>query len=80
MHQHINKHNLLLLTAESLTLPVSQEWIDFAKNWLTQHIPNTDFRYKEKLPFLVSDPIAWDESFQVYQTLIDNEHKAQEEA
>jgi len=74
LHQHINKHNLLLLTAESLTVPVSQEWIDFAKNWLTQHIPNTDFRYKEKLPFPVSDPIAWDESFQVYQTQIDDEH------
>ena len=44
LYQHINKHNTFLVAMRGLTTPVSQEWIDFAKNWLSQHIPNTDFR------------------------------------
>jgi hemerythrin len=49
-----------------LSTPVSQKWIDFAKYWLTQHIHNTDFRYKDKMPHHVADPYVWDESYQVY--------------
>ena len=45
LYQHINKHNTFLVAMRGLTTPVSQEWIDFAKNWLSQHIPNTDFRW-----------------------------------
>ena len=65
-YQHINKHNAFLATMRGLFTPVSQKWIDFAQNWLTQHIHNTDFRYKDKMPFHVADPYVWDESFQVY--------------
>ena len=64
-YQHINKHNAFLATMRGLTLPVSETWIRFAKNWLTQHIKNTDFRYKNKMPHTVNDPYIWDESFQV---------------
>merc|ERR1712216_819911 len=63
LYQHINKHNILLKSMAGLTTPVAQKWIDFAKNWLTQHIPNTDFRYKNMMPFPVADPYVWDESF-----------------
>ena len=49
-YQHINKHDAFLATMRGLTTPVAQKWIDFAKNWLTQHIKNTDFRYKGKMP------------------------------
>ena len=45
-----------------------------AKNWLSQHIPNTDFRYKNKMPYPVADPYVWDESFQVFHKRLDDEH------
>merc|ERR1711971_803631 len=45
-----------------------------AKNWLTQHIPNTDFRYKNMMPFPVADPYVWDESFEVFRKRLDDEH------
>ena len=65
-YQHTNKHNAFLAAMRGLTVPVSQDFLGFAKNWLTQHIPNTDFRYKGKMPHHVADPYVWDESFQVY--------------
>merc|ERR1711887_487466 len=75
LYQHINKHNSFLATAHGLSTPVDPKWIAFAKNWLTQHIPNTDFKYKNKMPFPVSDPYVWDESFEVFYTRLDDEHK-----
>merc|ERR1712002_95152 len=74
LYQHINKHNAFLATAHGLVPPVSQAWIDFAKNWITQHIPNTDFKYKNKMPFPVADPYVWDESFEVHYERLDHEH------
>merc|ERR1712212_579204 len=74
LYQHINKHNILLNSMAGLTTPVSQKWIDFAKNWLTQHIPNTDFWYKNMMPFPVADPYVWDEPFQVFHKRLDDEH------
>merc|ERR1711970_1112383 len=74
LYQHINKHNTFLVAMRGLTTPVSQEWIDFAKNWLTQHIPNTDFRYKNMMSFPVADPYVWDESFEVFHKRLDDEH------
>ena len=64
-YQHINKHNAFLATMRGLSIPASQSFLNFAKNWLTQHIKNTDFRYKNKMPHHVADPYVWDESFQV---------------
>merc|ERR1712121_89033 len=74
-YQHINKHNAFLATMKGLTTPVPKTWIDYASNWLTQHIKNTDFRYKNKMPYPVSDPYVWDESFQTNYERIDDEHK-----
>merc|ERR1711887_268275 len=73
-YQHINKHNAFLATMRGLSAPVSTGWIAFAKNWLTQHIHNTDFRYKNKMPHHVADPYVWDESFQVNYVRLDDEH------
>ena len=64
-YQHINKHNAFLATMRGLKTPVSSTWIDYATNWLSQHIKNTDFRYKNKMPHHVTDPYVWDESYQV---------------
>ena len=44
LYQHINKHDTFLIAMRGVTTPVQQKWVDFAKNWLSQHIPNTDFR------------------------------------
>merc|ERR1719244_2033499 len=74
-YQHINKHNAFLSTMRGLTTPVPISWINYASNWLTQHIKNTDFRYKDKMPYPVSDPYVWDESFQTNYERIDDEHK-----
>ena len=62
-YQHINKHNSFIATMRGISNP-DAEWISYAKNWLTQHIKNTDFRYKGKMPHHVADPYVWDESFQ----------------
>ena len=73
-YQHINKHNAFLATMRGVSTPVSAQWLDYAKNWLAQHIKNTDFRYKGKMPFHVADPYVWDESFQVNYNRLDEEH------
>ena len=65
LYQHINKHNAFIATMRGLKTPVASSWIDYATNWLTQHIKNTDFRYKDKMPHPVADPYVWDESFLV---------------
>merc|ERR1711872_1120199 len=74
-YQHINKHDAFLATMKGLTVPVATEWINYAANWLTQHIKNTDFRYKDKMPHPIADPYIWDESFLTNYDRIDDEHK-----
>merc|ERR1711911_186053 len=64
-YQHITKHDAFLDTMRGLKTPVAQNWIDYATNWLVQHIKHTDFRYIGKMPFPVADPYVWDESFLV---------------
>ena len=62
---HKMKHYKFWVVLEDQQVPVGCEEINWAKNWLAQHIKNTDFRYKGKMPFEVADPYVWDESFQV---------------
>merc|ERR1711951_199847 len=74
LYQHINKHNAFIATMRGLKTPVASSWIDYATNWSTQHIKNTDFRYKDKMPHPVADPYVWDESFLVNYKRLDDEH------
>ena len=63
---------------QSEHLPISTEAINEAKNWLTQHIKNTDFAYRGKLHlrrhYVVPDPYTWDDSFAVGYQQMDDEH------
>ena len=55
-------------TIQGTTVPVSKEMTEFIKNWLAQHIKNTDFSYKGKMPKVhpIPEPFQWDASFAVF--------------
>ena len=65
LYQHKNKHNAFLTVLKGVSTPVTKTWVDYAKNWLTQHIKNTNSRYKNKMLHPVAYPYTWDESFLV---------------
>merc|ERR1712243_249932 len=72
---HKKKHDIFFKTLTWVTNPVSTEYMDFAMNWLAQHIKNTDFRYRYKLAtsHKTPEPYIWNEEFQVsYKRLDDN--------
>merc|ERR1712098_364432 len=54
----------------------STEYMDFAMNWLAQHIENTDFKYRYKLAtsHKTPEPYIWNEEFQVSYKRLDDEH------
>merc|ERR1712080_380808 len=58
------------------TNPVSTEYLDWATNWLAQHIKNTDFKYRYKLAtnHKTPEPYIWNEEFQVSYKRLDDEH------
>jgi len=74
-YQHENKHDAFLAAMRSVVAPADDAFIAFGTNWLAQHIKNTDFRYRGKMPYEVPNPIVWDESFQVNYEVLDNDHK-----
>jgi len=46
---HKKLHDDFAAKLGTLATPLSDDTIHFAKNWLVQHIKNTDFKYKGKL-------------------------------
>ena len=46
---HKAKHYKFWVVLEDLKVPVGCEEINWAKNWLAQHIKNTDHQYKTRL-------------------------------
>merc|ERR1719285_1398817 len=79
---HYLKHYNFQTKFQSAHLPIPKEITDMAKNWLAQHIKNTDFAYRGKLHlrrhYVVPEPYIWDASFSVGDkqpyTQMDEEH------
>merc|ERR1712112_503637 len=73
---HKKKHDIFFKTLTWVTNPVSTEYMDFAMNWLAQHIKNTDFKYRYKLAtnHKTPEPYIWNEEFQVSYKRLDDEH------
>ena len=69
---HRQRHMGLMKTIKGAVLPISGEITEFIKNWLAQHIMNTDFTYKGKMPKIhdVPNPYVWDASFAVFVSIL----------
>merc|ERR1712058_110070 len=74
---HRNRHLYLMNTIKGAVLPITEEMTEFIKNWLTQHIKNTDFKYKGKMPkqHPIPEPFFWNAFFAVKYAEMDEEHK-----
>ena len=72
---HKGKHSAFLARFDAWSSPVSTSELTWAKNWLVQHIKNTDFKYVGSMPHPVPRPYHWDESFEVFYARLDDEHK-----
>ncbi|ESO00897.1 hypothetical protein HELRODRAFT_113026 [Helobdella robusta] len=46
---HHNAHTDFVATLKSVTTPVNDAQLHWAKDWLVTHIKGTDFKYKGKL-------------------------------
>ena len=46
--EHRNRHLGIMNTVSGAVTPITDEITEFIKNWLPQHIKNTDFDYKGK--------------------------------
>merc|ERR1711862_371381 len=70
-------HDIFFKTLTWVTNPVSQEYLAWAKNWLAQHIKNTDFKYKYKLAthHNTPEPYVWNNEFEVFYKRLDEEHQ-----
>ena len=75
--EHNKRHNAFYKVLNDAVTPVRTTLVYMAKNWLVQHIKNTDFQYKFKLNnylHTVPRPYVWEPSFQVYYKNMDDEH------
>merc|ERR1712142_823429 len=72
---HKMKHKTFMDKMTGWSAPVSQDQLNWAKNWLVQHIKNTDFEYVGEMPHSKPRPYTWDHSFEVFYARLDDEHK-----
>merc|ERR1712198_699530 len=72
---HLKKHATFMERYYAWKTPVPESEVVWAKNWLVQHIKNTDFQYVGNMPHHVPKPYNWDESFEVFYARLDEEHK-----
>ena len=70
--EHRGRHLGIMNTVKGAVVPITEEITEFVKNWLAQHIKNTDFDYRGKMPeiFAVPEPYKWDRSFAVFVSII----------
>ena len=68
---HKKKHDIFFKTLTWVTNPVSAEYVAFDKNWLAQHIKNTDFKYRYKLAtqHKAPEPYVWNNEFEVFVSI-----------
>merc|ERR1711974_521564 len=73
---HYLKHYNFQTKFQSADLPLPAEITDEAKNWLAQHIKNTDFKYRYKLKtqHKTPEPYIWNSEFEVSYPRLDQEH------
>merc|ERR1712142_241749 len=71
---HKMKHKTFMDKMTGWSAPVSQDQLNWAKNWLVQHIKNTDFEYVGEMPHSKPRPYTWDHSFEVFYARLDDEH------
>merc|ERR1712032_783566 len=74
---HRQRHLGLMNTVKGAQIPITEEMTDFIKNWLAQHIKNTDFTYKGLLPEIhpIPTPFKWNSFFAVFYQDMDDDHK-----
>merc|ERR1711872_864446 len=72
---HKMKHKTFMDKMTGWSAPVSKDQLNWAKNWLVQHIKNTDFEYVGEMPHSKPRPYTWDHSFEVFYARLDDEHK-----
>ena len=77
-HGHYLKHYKFMMKFQEAAIPMGSEVTDWAKNWLVQHIKNTDHAYRGKLlrrqHYPVPEPYIWDKTFMVDIKQLDDEH------
>ena len=73
--EHKKKHAKLMDRMQDWNAPVPSAELAWAKDWLVQHIKNTDFDYMGNMPHRVPNPYHWDDSFEVFYARLDDEHK-----
>merc|ERR1712080_460269 len=74
---HKVRHDAIVNTLKGVVVPVSEEVTNFIENWLVQHIKNTDFKYKGKMPVVhaIPEPFRWTSYYAVLYEHMDTEHK-----
>ena len=80
---HRHRHLGLMNTVKDAQLSISEEMTEYIKNWLAQHIKNTDFTYRRLLPVVhpVPTPFKWNEDHkELFSCLADVEANSSDEA